>query len=276
MESNERNTESSIEKLKQPKEVEEILSEEIESGLRNYERTDFGKFISAFSAGLEIGFSLFIIYILYTIFFVSVSPPVLTVILTCGYPVGYVIVLIGRSELFTEHTTMAMLPVLDGKKKFGGLMKLWLLIYTGNLAGGYLSAIALVYLGMEMQIINDSAIYYFARKLVNHDWLIKMAGGIAAGWLMGLLSWLITSSGETISRIFLIFLITSIIGIGSLYHSIVGSMKVFISLFLDVGGITAMDLFEFQTAATIGNIIGGTVFVALIKFGFKASQNQNN
>jgi formate/nitrite transporter FocA (FNT family) len=82
---------------------------------------------------------------------------------------------------------------------------------------------------------------------------------------MGLLSWLITSSQETISRIIIITLITTVIGIGGLHHAIVGSIEVFTAL-LTSKSVSIEDYLHVQLWATIGNIIGGVVFVAFVKF----------
>jgi formate/nitrite transporter FocA (FNT family) len=41
---------------------------------------------------------------------------------------GFLFVILGRSELFTEHTTLAVLPVLDGRASLRQLGRLWGLI----------------------------------------------------------------------------------------------------------------------------------------------------
>ena len=73
------------------------------------------------------------------------------------------------------------------------------------------------------------------------------------------------SARETISRIVIVTLITTVIGIGGLHHSIVGSIEVF-TAWLTSEEVTIMDYLHVQTWATLGNIIGGVVFVAFMKF----------
>ena len=92
-----------------------------------------------------------------------------------------------------------------------------------------------------------------------------LLSGILAGWLMGLLSWLVTSAQETISRILIIALITSVIGIGGLHHSIVGSIEVFAAV-LTSDAVNLKDYAHVQIWSTLGNIMGGVVFVAFVKF----------
>jgi len=103
-------------------------------------------------------------------------------------------------------------------------------------------------------------------KLITHPlhWLLIAA--IFAGWLMGLLAWLVTSAQETISRIFIIWIITATIGILHLPHSIAGNVEVLFGL-LTSSDIGFMDYLLFLVMATIGNILGGTIFVGLLKYG---------
>ncbi|MGH9430252.1 MAG: formate/nitrite transporter family protein [Terriglobia bacterium] len=51
------------------------------------------------------------------------------------YSIGFIFVILGRSELFTEHTTRAVYPVLTGKASPHALLRLWSVIYVGNIAG---------------------------------------------------------------------------------------------------------------------------------------------
>jgi formate/nitrite transporter FocA (FNT family) len=88
---------------------------------------------------------------------------------------------------------------------------------------------------------------------------------VLAGWMMGLLGWLVTSSQETISRIFIVILITFTIGAAGLHHCIVGSVEVFTGM-LSSDSITIVDYLRFLLWASIGNAVGGAVFVAILKY----------
>jgi formate/nitrite transporter FocA (FNT family) len=182
-----------------------------------------------------------------------------------AYPLGFIFVVIGRSELFTEHTTLAVIPVLNKNATLKSLLILWGIVYAGNLLGGYFFGYILSVLPAHLNAIDSGAFYSLAKKLVYHPWHVILGSGILAGWLMGLLSWLVTSAQETISRIIIIALITSVIGIGGLHHSIVGSIEVFTAT-ITSAKIGWGDYLNVQFWATIGNIIGGVVFVAFVKF----------
>lgn len=248
-----------------PKEVNQILGEQIEAGLHEFNRPNKGLFISSFAAGLEVGFSVLLMGVIYTLFSAKVDPPTLKMYMAFGYPIGFIFVIIGRSELFTEHTALALLPVLNRSVRIKDLFILWTLVYLGNLLGGYLFSLLISDIGPAVGFIDVSAFYHIAHELVNYDWHIIFLSAILAGWMMGLLGWLITSSQETISRIFVIILVTFIIGLTGLHHCIVGSIEVFSGL-ITSPGIDIWDYLKFQLWSTLGNVIGGVVFVAILKY----------
>lgn len=251
--------------LNTPKQIEEILEEQLEKALREHTRSKQHLFLSALSAGLEIGFSVLLMATVYSQFIGVVHPSLLHLLLALSYPLGFIFVVIGKSELFTEHTTLAVIPVLNRDASLKSLLILWGIIYTGNLLGGYVFGYILSFLPERLGALENGAYAALAEKLIKHPWHIILGSGVLAGWLMGLLSWLVTSSQETISRIVIIALITSVIGMTGLHHSIVGSIEVFAAV-LTSNGVDWMDYMHVQTWSTLGNILGGVVFVALIKY----------
>ncbi|MEQ9423758.1 MAG: formate/nitrite transporter family protein [Cyclobacteriaceae bacterium] len=252
-------------KKDQPKTVDEILEEQIAASLHEHKRSNVALLISAFGGGMEVGFSIFLMGTITTLFYSSLSSEALHVILSFCYSVGFIFVIIGRSELFTEHTALAVLPVLNRSVTVGSLFILWGIVYLGNLLGGYVFGIIITELGDKLEIIDHNSFIYLGKKMTGHSWSTILFSGMMAGWLMGLLGWLVTSSQETISRIIVVILVTTTIGFGGLHHCIVGSIEVFASLLTD-GGATFNEYLKFQSASTLGNIVGGVVFVALLKF----------
>jgi len=248
-----------------PKEVNQILEEQIHASLKEFERSNSGLLLSGFTAGMEIGFSVVLMGTIYTLFAGEVSPQSLKIYLALCYSVGFIFVIIGRSELFTEHTALAILPVLNRSVGIRELLILWGLVYSGNLLGGWLFSLILSYVGPTIGFASEEAFYYLAHHMVDYDWNIILISAILAGWMMGLLGWLVTSSQETISRIVVIIMVTSIIGAAGLHHCIVGSVEVFLGM-ISSEEIGFGDYLKFQFWATLGNVIGGTVFVAVLKF----------
>lgn len=252
-------------KITMAKEYTEILEEQMQSAIKEHKRSWKGLLLSGTTAGLEIGFTLFLMGIVYTLFSETLSEETLHLWLALSYPLGFIFVVIGRSELFTEHTNLAVLPVLDKQATFKSLMVLWGCIFTGNLIGGYVFSYIITEVGPALDIISVDAFSYLANKMIAFEPHIILVSAIMAGWLMGLLSWLVTSASDSISRIFVVTLITAVIGFGNLHHSIVGSIEVFSGMLVD-SSIGFMDYLQFQLFTTIGNVIGGVFFVAVLKY----------
>ncbi|BDC98679.1 formate/nitrite transporter family protein [Persicobacter psychrovividus] len=251
--------------LDKPKQFKQILDEQIEAGMHEFNRSNTGLFFSAFSAGLEIGFSFLFMCIIYSLFLEDVSMAQQRFYLAMCYPLGFIFVIIGRSELFTEHTAMAILPLLKKIVTIKELLVLWGIVYAGNLLGGYLFSFLITSLGPKIGFTDYRAFEYIAVHLVDYSWDVIFESAIFAGWMMGLLGWLVTSSQETISRIVVVIMVTAIIGMGGFHHCIVGSVEVF-SGFLVSPKVTFMDYLKFQAWATLGNALGGSIFVAVLKF----------
>ena len=255
-----------------PKSDRQILSEQMDESLREYQRNNRSLLLSSMAAGMEIGFSVFLIAAFYSHFHASVSHQLMYLLAALSYPVGFMLVIIGRSDLFTEHTTLAILPVLDGRKTFPQLLRVWGFIYTGNMLGAIVfSALFVQFVGMTERF-DESVFSYYGQKMVADDMAGQFLGAIFAGWLMGQLAWMVTSSTETISRITVVAIITFVIGLGGLPHCIAGAVGMFCAWFAKDTIVGLADVLQFLAIATIGNTIGGSVFVGRMKYSFIGNQ----
>lgn len=243
----------------------EILDKEIEGGLRELRRPAGSLFLSSLSAGLDVGFSVLAIGAVLTMSR-GVLPEIATQILVANaYAVGFVFVIVGRSELFTEHTTRAVLPLLAGCSTVGRVARLWALVYAANLLGAAAFAWLLALVGPALGAVDRPALVEIARELLDHPPWVIFASAVLAGWLMGLLSWLVKAGQETISQIAVVWLVTATIGFAGLHHSIVGSVEVLAGAFAGPE-VAVGEWLVFLLWATLGNAVGGAVFVALLKY----------
>jgi formate/nitrite transporter FocA (FNT family) len=255
------------EKRQQPqKSYRTILSQEIEAGLEELKRPASGLFLSSLSAGLDIGFSLLLMASMLTLLAGSVSDAVIRVALANMYSIGFMLVILGRSELFTEHTALAVMPVLDRRASIFELMRVWVLVFLGNITGTVIFSIITAWVGPRFGIIEPWAFSRIAGGLLGHSWFLTFMSALLAGWLMGELGWLLAAGRDTISQVFFVWLITTAIGFLNLHHSIAGTVEVLCGVFVDPA-ITYMDFGRFLFLSTVGNTFGGVIFVALIKYG---------
>jgi formate/nitrite transporter FocA (FNT family) len=245
------------------KPAETILQQEIAIGSEQLERPAGGLFLSAVSAGLDIGFGPLLVVTV-----MAVSPEATLgsrLVMALVYAIGFVIVILGKSELFTEHTTLAVLPLLDGRTTLRRVARLWGLVYGGNLLGALAFAVLAVPLGTGLGLFDAPDVGRMSHHLTDHAPAVILGSAVAAGWLMGLVSWLVTASRDTIGQVMIILLVAGSIAFLGLHHSIAGSVEVLMGVF--AGEVTAGDYLRFLGLATLGNAIGGVVLVAGLKFG---------
>jgi formate/nitrite transporter FocA (FNT family) len=259
-------SENSVETTGESKSYEEILADEIHEGLREFNRASESLFLSAVSAGLDIGFSALAVVTVITLVGGVYGEPLTQILVANAYTIGFIFVVLGRSELFTEHTSLAVLPVIDRQRPLAELGRVWGLIYAGNIVGGIVFGVFIVTVGPAFGIFELSALTGVAQSYLKYSAAALFGAAILAGWLMGLLSWLVTAAEETIGRILVVWLVTGLIGFAHLPHSIVGHVELFGAL-VAAPEITLADYGRFMVLATVGNAIGGTVFVALLKYG---------
>lgn len=212
---------------------------------------------------MDLGFSLLAITTILTLA-QGQSELLQQLLIANAYTIGFVFVILGRSELFTEHTTLAVIPVLDRQRSVAALSRTWGVIYAVNLVGGVVFAGFDAIIGPKFGIFETTVLSEIVAPYVTHSTLGLFGGAILAGWLMGLLSWLVTAVRDSISRIFFVWFITLLIGFTHLPHSILGHIEMAAAVFATPIGIDAFA--RFLLVATLGNAIGGVVFVALVKY----------
>lgn len=243
-----------------------VLDSLIDSAVHEMNRERSGLLLSGLSAGLDIGFGPLLMAVILTLAEGGFGELTTELLLASVYSIGFMFVILGRSELFTEHTTLAVIPVFDRQASIRQLARLWGLVYAANIVGGFLFTLLVILLMPGLGVVSPEAFETIALKLVSHDLHWLFIGGIFAGWLMGLLAWLVTAAQETISRLVLVLIVTGTIGLLHLPHSIAGNVEVLFGLFVSPA-VSLFDYLAFLVLATIGNAFGGGVFVALLKYG---------
>ena len=243
-----------------------ILEREMESALKEINRPPKGVFLSGLSAGLNLSFGALLMAMALTFSGGFESKLVQQVTLGGVSSIAFLFVVIGQTELFTAHSTMAILPLLDRRATLGELGRVWSVTYVSNLVGCALFAGLIAVIGPAMGIINPSAFGSLASALLPYPWWVIFLSGVIAGWLMGLVTWLSAASRDTVGRILFVLIGTAVIGFGPFHHSILGTTEVLTAIFLGQG-VTFGDYGHFILWTTTGNIVGGSVFVGLLNYG---------
>lgn len=117
-------------------------------------------------------------------------------------------------------------------------------------------------------IADPQAFRLLAEHLEGHaDWTI-FSSACLAGWLMGMLSWLIAGGRDTTSQILFIWLVGSIIGALGLHHVITGSVEMLAGAIV-APGIGWSQVLRFMAWTTMGNAAGGVAFAILVRQGLR-------
>ncbi|MBS9464283.1 formate/nitrite transporter family protein [Flagellimonas sp. 389] len=243
---------------------DEILIDQLSEGLEIYQKQTKATFLSALSAGMEIGFSFLLVAICYSQLKGFINEDWIPYAAAFFYPLGFILVIIGKSILFTEQTSLLALPVMSGRRSFKELIKLWGIVIAGNILGGFIIGGMLLAIGQSLHVITVEGIDTIASHVTEYPTQIIFGSAILAGWLMGLLSWSLSSIKHAVGQIVVVYIITLIIGLGGFHHSIVGNIEIFTGML--TGSINFMDYLITLLMMLLGNTFGGVFFVAFLKY----------
>lgn len=179
-----------------------------------------------------------------------------------GYAVGFLIVIMGRLQLFTENTITVILPLLlqPTAARLGAVARLWGVVFAANMVGCLFAASAMV--AGVLPPPQFEAVMEISRHYAEATALQHVLWGAPAGFLIAALVWSLPNvqgGGE----FQLILIVTYMIGLAGLSHVVAGSTELFV-LVLKAELSLAAAVFGGVLPALLGNVIGGTgLFAAL-------------
>lgn len=214
---------------------------------------------SGLAAGLSMGFSFAVESVLASATPAARWQPLVSKL---GYSVGFLIVVLGRQQLFTENTLTVMLPLLRRRDRDVALnvARLWAVVFAANLVGAF--AFALV-AGRTSVFPGDvhETFSRIAQQTVDASFGTMLLRGVFAGWLIALMVWLLPYA-ET-ARFWVVLLLAYVIGIGHFPHVIAGSVDSFYLVVTRQMGLAGA-FYRFVIPTLVGNVIGGVSLVAAL------------
>jgi formate-nitrite transporter family protein len=231
-------------------------------GEKELERSSSALFWSGLAAGLSMGFSFLTAAILRANL---PDAPWRPLVAKLGYSVGFLIVILGSQQLFTENTLTPMVPLLSEKsrEKLRNVLRLWGVVFVANMIGTLLFGLALAYLSVVEPDVKR-ALSDIASETMGHDWATMLLHAVYAGWLIALLVWVLPGADQ--HKFAVIVVMTWLIAVGGFAHVIAGSSEVFYAAAR--GEATwGQALGGFVLPALIGNMIGGITLVAALNHG---------
>jgi formate/nitrite transporter FocA (FNT family) len=193
------------------------------------------------------------------------ATPWAELVVALGYTSGFVIVILGNLQLFTESTVTAVLPVAThpSMRNLGRLLRLWGLVFFANLAGTFLVAASIanqLIVGPEQL----AAAVEISRSVLAHGPATTVLTAIPAGFLIASIAWILPNARG--SEFFVIVLVTYVIALGGFGHVVAGSGEAWL-LMLTGQTNFAGAVGGFILPALLGNLIGGTGLFAVVAHG---------
>jgi len=176
------------------------------------------------------------------------------------------IVIFAGSELFTGSNLVLTLGVLTRKARTRDLLSNWWWTWIGNLAGSVLLAVMVVRAGL-LDESNFGPINAFVQKLVatkmNLPWEQLLWRAILANWFVCLGVWMAARVKSETARILLIWWCMFTFITSGYEHSIANMCGLMLGLLIPHGEAITWGGYAYNLGlATLGNIIGGAIFVA--------------
>lgn len=189
----------------------------------------------------------------------------LPMIESLGYTFGFLIVIVGRMQLFTENTLTTVLPLFARPSLYNlwCVARLWGIVLGANVVGCFIAAGFIAFMPtFEPDIL--ASITEISKHATEHGAWVGFAKAVPAGLLIAALVWML-AAGEQ-ENFFIIIVMTWLIAAGGFTHIIAGSVEMaFLLLTGELGLIAA--IFGFFIPVFLGNVFGGTVVFGLITWG---------
>ncbi|MEA2688991.1 MAG: formate-nitrite transporter family protein [Candidatus Eremiobacteraeota bacterium] len=246
-----------VEKRERPRSA--VIFETIRrEGEADYERASLALFWSAVAAGGSMTFSMITMGVLQAHI---ADTPWRHLVASFGYTIGFLIVILGRQQLFTENTLTPLLPMFykPSKWRLRQLARLWIVIFAGNMVAALVTSAVVSFSGA----FPDETLKAFdelARSATGHPFWVLFAKAIFAGWLIALMVWLLPLAEGAAP--FIIIILTYVVAAGDFGHIIAGSVEAMYGAWH--GAIPWSAVIAFVVPTLLGNCVGGVAFVAAI------------
>lgn len=216
---------------------------------------------SGVAAGISIGFSFLTDAVLAAHLPASEWSPLIAKL---GYAVGFLIVILGHQQLFTENVLTAVLPVMARKQVHWLLkmLRLWGIVLAANIAGCLIFASAIAYLPVVPSNVTPALADIVTKVMSNTPWEM-FAKGIGAGWLIAALVWILSSTEHV--EFIVITLLTYLIALFGFTHIVAGSVE---AIYGVATGIISVEtaVFRFFLPTLAGNVFGGTILFSVLSY----------
>ena len=182
-----------------------------------------------------------------------------------AFGIGFVFVVVGKSELFTENF---LIPIagLD-RRDLGSWLKLgelWAVALLLNIGGGLLIAVVLTSHGV-LRSGSSQPLVELAHHITHYSTTTSFLSAIVAGALMTLMTWFVEGAAQSLGvRIVMAWIVGALIVLGAFNHAIVSTLELIYGMRFG-GGVTYEHLFTNLGLSVAGNMVGGFLLVTFVR-----------
>src|SRR5713101_2658516 len=245
----------------------QTLGDQAAAKLTHQRRSLIGHLVRSMLAGMYVGAAIVLIFIVGGSL-AKDAPGAVRLVMGVCFGGALTMVIFAGSELFTGSNLVLTLGVLTRKARLADLSANWLWTWIGNLIGSALLAGIVIRAGVfdgdKMEGVRTFVLNLVQTKMtLDPEQLFWRA--VLANWLVCLGVWMAGRAKEEIARILLIWWCMFTFITCGYEHSIANMCGLLLGLFMPHGsfpGITWGGYAYNLSLATLGNIVGGAVFVA--------------
>jgi formate-nitrite transporter family protein len=180
------------------------------------------------------------------------------------YPLGFLVVILGRAQLFTENTLYPVALSLAERKYHLHTLRLWATVLAANLCGTFSFALLAARTpALQPKILAELA--HLGQASVQQASPSIFWSAVVAGWVIAMVAWLVSASHSITGSALVIWTLTFVIGLGHFAHCIAGSAEVLTTVLMHQAGWTSFA--RWLSLAVAGNVTGGVVIVTLLEYG---------
>jgi formate-nitrite transporter family protein len=237
------------------REVEEAFDRLVSEGGDRLDRPLVPLLATGFVGGIDVGVGV----LAYLVVDYQTGQPLLA---AAAFPIGFIALLLARSELFTENFLVPVIARVAGRGSWRQLGRLWLVTLIANLAGGLVMAGMIVIALPEVRVTAAELGRHYATLGVSWHSLML---AILAGVVITLLTRMQHASDELGPKIAAGVAMSFLLPAAQLFHSVLDSLLMFAGL---LGGHAAYTWADWALALAwsgLGNLIGGTVLVTSVR-----------
>jgi formate/nitrite transporter FocA (FNT family) len=185
------------------------------------------------------------------------------------YPVGFIAVILGRAQLFTENTLYPVALVLSERRHYIATLRLWAIVLVSNCIGA-LAFAALAVRTHALQPNYVDSLVAIGLENANHSLSSIFWSAIIGGWIIAMVAWLVSGSHSISGSMMLIWLLAFVVGLGHFAHSIASSGEILAAVLH--GRLGALNYLRWLWPAVLGNITGGVGLVTMLEYGQTAEE----